>query len=326
MVRLAIDVEPLRLREPFRISDRTFDVIDTLVATASADGFQGRGEAQGIYYLGETGASMQSQIADLPPSAIDVLTRDSLQRLLPPGGARNALDCALWDLECKRAHRCIWELVGVEARPLRTACTISFEPSIEAMVLHAKRLAEWPLLKVKLGADDPIGRMAAIRKARPDAQLMVDANQAWTFEQLQKIAPGLAALGVTLIEQPVQKGDDGPLERYRSPVPLCADESCLNLQEIDIASRRYQAINIKLDKAGGLTEALQMVRAIRARNLKVMVGSMGGSSLAMAPSFVIGVMADMVDLDGPLDLIKDRDHPLQYGHGIVYPPSSQLWG
>jgi L-alanine-DL-glutamate epimerase-like enolase superfamily enzyme len=325
-VQVTVNVEPLRLREPFRISDRIFDMVDTVVVTVSADGFQGRGEAQGIYYLGETGVSIQAQIAGLPPSAIDHLTRDTLQHLLPPGGARNALDCALWDLECKKARRRVWELIGVEPRPLRTAYTIGFEPDVEAMVLRATQLEGWPLLKVKLGADDPIARMAAIRRARPDAELMVDANQAWTFAELQTIAPDIAALGVTVIEQPLRRNGDSQLERYRSPVPLCADESCLNLQEIDIAAKRYQLVNIKLDKAGGLTEALQMVRAIRARNVGVMVGNMGGSSLSMAPSFVIGLMADTVDLDGPLDLVKDRENPLQYQLGIVSPPSSKLWG
>jgi L-Ala-D/L-Glu epimerase len=266
-VQVVVKVERLQLREPFRISDRIFETVDTVVATVSADGFQGRGEAQGIYYLGETGVSMQSQIARLTPSASDNLTRDSLQMLLPPGGARNALDCALWDLESKKANRRVWDLVGVEARPLRTAYTIGFEPHIEAMAVRAARLAEWPLIKVKLGAEDPVGRMSAIRSARPDAELMVDANQAWSFEELQKIAPELAELGVTLIEQPLKRKEDEALERYRSPVPLCADESCLNFEDIAVAANRYQMINIKLDKAGGLTEALRMVRNIRARNL-----------------------------------------------------------
>jgi len=247
--------------------------------------------------------------------------------MLPAGGARNALDCALWDLEAKTARRRVWELIGLEPRPLRTAYTIGYEPTVEAMVARARELAEWPILKVKLGADDPVGRVTAIRTARPDAELMVDANQAWTFNELAGIAPMLKALGVTLIEQPLHRREDAALERYASPVPLCADESCIDFSEIAAAAAtRYQTINIKLDKAGGLTEALRMAREVKSRGLGLMVGNMGGSSLSMAPSSLIGLMADTVDLDGPLDLVLDRERGLRYRRGMVDPPVSALWG
>jgi len=326
IMEISVAMESLRLHSPFRISDRVFESIETLVVTITKDGIRGRGEAQGVYYLGETPASMCEQISRLDAIATRNLTRDRLQRLLPAGGARNALDCALWDLEAKMADRRVWDLVGVAPKALRTAYTLSFEPDLEAMVARARTLAEWPVLKVKLGVEGPVERMEAIRAARPDAQLMVDANQAWTFEQLVRIVPRLQALGVTLIEQPLRRHGDADLEGYRSPIPLCADESCLDHSEIDIAARRYQMINIKLDKAGGLTEALRMAGDVRGAGLGLMVGNMGGSSLSMAPSFVIGLLADTVDLDGPLDLLADRDHGLRYSGGLVQPPDSALWG
>jgi len=325
-VELRIEIEKLALRAPFRISDRVFESVEALVATVTADGIEGRGEAQGVYYLGETAESMRAQIEAAGVGFGQSLTRSRLQALLPPGGARNALDCALWDLEAKQANSRVWDLIGLMPRPLRTAYTLSFEPTAKAMAERARELFEWPVLKVKLGADEPVERIAAIRSARPDAELMVDANQAWTLEELSDIAPNLKALGVTLIEQPLCRNQDSALEHYVSPIPLCADESCLSFSEIAVAARRYQMINIKLDKAGGLTEALWMAREVRARRLGLMVGNMGGSSLSMAPSFVIGLMADTVDLDGPLDLVQDRVHQLQYRRGIVHPPTAQLWG
>ncbi len=325
-IRVSSAVEELRLRAPFRISDREFVSVGSLLVTASERAFAGRGEAQGVYWLDDTPGTMQAELNRFIGDGEVHFDRHALQSQLPPGGVRNALDCALWDLECKKSGQRIWTRLGLAARPLPTAITIGFDPLTEKMVQCARELNQWPMLKVKLSADDPVGRMRAIRKARPNAELMVDANQGWSFEELVKIAPALARLGVTLIEQPLPRGEDDPLGEYACAIPLCADESCLHYDEIEIAARRYQMINIKLDKCGGLTEAFRMAFEIRRRGLRVMVGNMGGSSLAMAPGFVIGLMADKVDLDGPLDLLSDRSHPLRYRGGMIDPPSPMLWG
>ncbi|HQR49190.1 MAG TPA: enolase C-terminal domain-like protein, partial [Steroidobacteraceae bacterium] len=248
------------------------------------------------------------------------------QSLLPPGGARNALDCALWDLEAKSSGRTIWQLTGVEPREVETVYTISIESTPALMAEHAASAQDCPLLKVKLDGQQPIERMTAIRRTRPDARLVVDANQGWTFDQLQKVAPAFAELGVLMIEQPLPRGGDAALEGYRSPVPLCADESCLHAAELDLAARRYQMINIKLDKTGGLTHALELARAARARGLGLMVGSMGGTSLAMAPSFVLGCLTDFADIDGPLLLKRDRLPGMRYSAGKVSVFGPEVWG
>lgn len=325
-MELTILTESLSLSAPFRISDRVFNSVDTLVATLGDGGYRGRGEAQGVYYLGETSASMREQLESLAGVITRGLTRDALQDMLPRGGARNALDCALWDLEAKKTARRVWDLAGLEPRPLRTAYTVSLAATAAEMAKQAMALREWPILKLKLDAHDPVSRVEAVRGVRPDAELIVDANQAWTLELLREVSPRLEALGVQLVEQPLPRGRDAALADYQSPVPLCADESCLDSSELASAAARYQMVNIKLDKAGGLTEALNMARRARDLGLSVMVGNMGGSSLAMAASFIVGLGADIVDLDGPLDLTSDRAHCLQYSHGIVGPPSASLWG
>jgi L-alanine-DL-glutamate epimerase-like enolase superfamily enzyme len=245
---------------------------------------------------------------------------------LPAGGARNAVDCALWDLEAKMTGTTIWELTGIAPKVLETVYTISIEATPEAMAAHAASVANLPLLKVKLDGNQPLERMRAVRQARPDARIVVDANQGWNFGQLKSLAPAFADLGVLMIEQPLPRGGDAALEGYRSPVPLCADESCLHLGELEQAARRYQMINMKLDKTGGLTHALELARRARDRGLGLMVGSMCGSSLAMAPTFVVGCLCDVVDLDGPLLMKRDRLPGLRYSNGKVEPPARELWG
>lgn len=325
-MELAINTESLPLLAPFRISDRVFNTVDTLVAIVTEGNYRGRGEAQGVYYLGETTARMRGQLEALAGKVSRDLTREALQALLPAGGARNALDCALWDLEAKRKARRAWDLAGLEPRPLRTAFTIGLTGTPGEMAEHALKLRDWPILKLKLDADDPVGWVSAVRASRPDAELWVDANQAWTLEQLREVAPSLRAFGVRVIEQPLPRGQDVALAGHRFPVPLCADESCRDSSELVPVSARYQMVNIKLDKTGGLTEALHMARKARDLGLNIMVGNMGGSSLSMAASFIVGLLADVVDLDGPLDLTKDRAHALRYSKGIIEPPSAALWG
>jgi L-Ala-D/L-Glu epimerase len=232
----------------------------------------------------------------------------------------------MWDLEAKAARRPIWELAGVTPKTLETVYTISIETTPQQMAEHASIATGHALLKVKLDANQPLERVRAIRQARPDVRIVVDANQAWSFDQLKELAPAFADLDVRMIEQPLARGTDQALESYRSPVPLGADESCLHIGDLDEAAKRYQIINIKLDKTGGLTHALELARAARDRGLGLMVGCMGGSSLSMAPAFVVGCLSDLVDIDGPLLLKRDRLPGMTYHGGQVDPPQPQLWG
>ena len=252
--------------------------------------------------------------------------RMDLLDLLPPGGARCAIDSALWGLEAKRASKRVWELAGLELKRIVTVFTIGLEGEPAEMARKAAAAAEQPHLKIKLDADRPVEKIEAIRAARPDASIVIDANEAWSFQQLVEIAPRLHGLGVTMIEQPLPRGADAELEGYQAPLPLCADESCVHLGEVAEVAGRYQMINIKLDKSGGLTHGLEIVREARKRDLGLMVGNMCGTSLAMAPSFVIGLACDLHDLDGPLLFEYDRPHAMKYSGGVVSPPCPDLWG
>jgi L-alanine-DL-glutamate epimerase-like enolase superfamily enzyme len=325
-MKLSVHQEIWPVARPFRIAGREWTSFDSVVVELARDGAVGRGEALGIFYFGETPASLSAQIGQVADAIVAGIDRAELQRLLPPGGARNALDCALWDLEAKTSGRSVWELAGVTRKALETVYTISIEATPELMAEHAASAAGYRLLKVKLDAHQPLERIREICRARPDASIVVDANQAWTFDQLRNLAPAFADLGIQMIEQPLPRGADAALQGYRSPVPLGADESCLHRGELAAAAKRYQMINIKLDKTGGLTHALELVRAARELGLGLMVGSMAGSSLAMAPAFVIGCLVDLVDIDGPLLLKRDRLPGLTYTGGRVDPPGPELWG
>jgi len=286
----------------------------------------GRGEGQGVFYLGETAESMLAQIESIANELRSGLSRKGLLELLPAGGARNAIDCSLWDLEAKQAGKTIWQLTGIDPRPTTTAFTIGIEATPQAMADRAGAAADFPVLKIKLDADQPFERLAAIRAARPDAGLVVDANQAWSFELLQEVLIRCADLHLTMIEQPLPRGEDEVLEDFESPVMLAADESCLHIGELNAAARRYDMINIKLDKTGGLTEALDLARAAREKGCKLMVGNMMGTSLAMAPSFVVAQLCDLVDIDGPLLLKYDRLNGLVYEFGAVSIFRPEFWG
>lgn len=324
-MKLSAHIENWAADRPFRIAGREWLSFDSVVVELSKDDVVGRGEALGVFYCGETAATIAAEI-ELHAQRIEAATnRHDLQRLLPPGGARNAVDCAMWDLEAKSSKKRIWELTGIAPKPLQSVYTISLDTP-EHMARHAAEAADYALLKIKLNGEQPLECVQAIRAARPDARLVVDANQGWSFAMLERIAPELADLGVEMIEQPLPRGADQQLEGFRSPVVLGADESCLHAGELDGAAARYQMINIKLDKTGGLTHALELARAVRARGLKLMVGCMGGSSLAMSPSFVVGCIADLVDIDGPLLLKRDRLPGMRYAQGLVQPPDSTLWG
>lgn len=311
---------------PFRITGVVWDSFDSIVVELGRAACVGRGEALGVYYSHETVETLLADVERIGPRLEAGIDREELQTLLPPGGARNALDCALWDLEAKISGRTIWDLTGVEPKSLETVFTIGLEATPEAMADKAAAATVHGVLKVKLDGDRPLERVQAIRAVRPDARIVVDANQGWSFEQLVAIAPGFAELEVAMIEQPLRRGADAPLASYRSPVPLCADESCLHLGELEQAAGRYQFINIKLDKTGGLTHALELAGAARARGLGLMVGCMGGSSLAMAPTFVAGCLCDLVDIDGPLLQRTDRIPGIRYDGGRVSVFGPEVWG
>ena len=286
----------------------------------------GRGEALGVYYLGESDATMLAQLESIADDLAAGASRYDLLNLLPPGGARCAADAALWDLEAQLSSKSAWQAAGVEANPVETDFTIGLEAEPADMAAKAAAAPDYNLLKIKLNDDRPVERVAAIREVRPDARLIVDINGGWTFEQLQRFSPELHQLGVEMIEQPLPRGEDSELEGYLCPVPLCADESCLHLGELEQAANRYQFINIKLDKTGGLTHGLQLAHAAKARDLGIMVGSMCGSSLAMAPHHVVAQLAEYADIDGPLLMKNDRIGGLVYDRGFVSLPDTRFWG
>ena len=258
--------------------------------------------------------------------ALEVASRDELAEAMPPGAARNAADCALWDLEAERAGRRAWQLAGLpEPGPLVTAYTLSLDAP-EAMRAQAAENAHRPLLKVKLGAQGDMPRLEAVREGAPRARLIVDANEGWSAEAYAELAPHLARLGVAMVEQPLPAGADGALGEMERPVPVCADESCHDRASLPALRGRYDLVNVKLDKAGGLTEALALRDAARAAGFGVMVGCMVGTSLAMAPAVLVAQGAEFVDLDGPLLLARDREPPLRYDEAGVHPPEAALWG
>lgn len=286
----------------------------------------GRGECVPYARYGETPEGTLEAILAMQGALDGGLDRLGLQGEMRAGAARNALDCALWDLEAKVAEKRIWELLGLSApRPLTTAYTISLGTP-ETMAEATAKAARRPLLKIKLGGDGDEARIAAVRKAAPDAELIVDANEAWTDGNLERHLAACAAAGVTMIEQPLPAGQDRALARIKRPVSVCADESVHDRASLEGLRERYDAINIKLDKTGGLTEALVMAESAKALGFDLMVGCMVATSLAMAPALTIAQGARVVDLDGPLLLAKDRDDGLRYDGSTVYPPGAELWG
>ncbi len=322
----SIHITDWELTQPFRISNFEWINSRCLVVQLGEDGFVGRGEAQGVFYLDETAESIFKQAEQVAGAIRKGISRADLQSLLPAGGARNAIDCAMWDLECKKAGKTIWQLTGIDPKPVTTVFTIGLEDTPEAMAAKAAAASDAPILKIKLGNDLPYERLAAIRAARPDAKLVVDANQSWSFDLLQEVIPKCVDLNLEMIEQPLARGNDQQLEGFESPIILAADESCLHTGELEAAANRYNMVNIKLDKTGGLTEALNLARAAKEKDCKLMVGNMVGTSLSMAPSFVIAQLCDFVDIDGPLLLKYDVPYGLDYNNGRVTGFNPALWG
>jgi L-Ala-D/L-Glu epimerase len=313
------------LLAPFRFAGHTIEASNVVVVMLTDGENTGRGEATGVIYRSETPDSICAQVAPLVGRLEAGLGREELQSILPAGGARNAIDCAMWDLACKRAGETIWRLLGMTPTTVVSCNTVGLDPVADA-ASRAASLTDFPILKVKADRRDVLGRLRAIRDARPDARLFVDANGAWDIDLLAALVEPLAALGVEMIEQPLPAGDDAGLAQFDSPLPICADESCFVAADVAALADRYDLVNIKLDKSGGLTEALQLAMAARAEGLGIMVGNMIGTSLSMAPSYVIAQGCAYVDLDGPLALVRDRASGLSYRNGRVSIPEPSLWG
>lgn len=322
--KIKFSIQPWAFKIPFNITGYRFTEVKVLLVEITEAGKTGRGEATGVYYLEETGDSMLAQAMIAKDELKNGLDRDGLANFMPAGGARNAIDCALWDLECKLSGKTIWQLTGIEPNNVYTVNTVGVE-SPDCMAATAKN-CDTKKIKVKLDGHIPLERIKAVVDARPDAEIVVDVNQGWNFEQLKDLAPKFKTLGVKMLEQPLPRGKDSELEGYQSPIPLCADESCLESSELEAASRRYQMINIKLDKTGGLTEGLKLAKLAKEKGMGLMVGNMVGTSLAMAPGFVISQLCDFVDLDGALFLKEDRKNPMTYNGGVVTAPTQALWG
>ena len=326
-VTLELEVQSLPLAAPFRISGYVFESSDAVVVTLRDGIHCGRGEAAGVYYTGDDSSRMVTQIGGVRVAVEAGANRSDLRQLLPPGGARNALDCAMWELEASRAEKPVWELAGIDRpRPLRTTFTLGADtPS--AMAEGALRYADARSIKIKLTGelDLDIARVRAIREARPDAWLGVDGNQGFKKEELLALTSALEAYGVSLLEQPLARGCEIDLQGFASPIPIAADESILSLAELDRAPGRFDVINIKLDKCGGLTEGLMIAAEARRLGLGVMVGNMVGTSLAMAPAFVLGQLCDLVDLDGPTFLARDRSPSVEYRNGDIS-AGPEVWG
>jgi L-alanine-DL-glutamate epimerase-like enolase superfamily enzyme len=334
---MRVDTESWVYKRPFRVSrgaEVTLDVV--VVALTDGDGNVGRGEAAGVDYHGETIALLCEQIEAVRPAiergiggtAIgrDALDFGALATLLPPGGARNAVDCALWDLTAKQRKVSVWELATLpNPRRLTTSITLGIDTD-EALLKGALSYAGWPLIKVKVDGERHVDAVRLVHTACPDAKFIVDPNQAWSCDLLNRVAAEMKSLGVVLIEQPVPCGEDATLRGYSGAIRLAADESVSDRSDLGRAKDLYQMVNVKLDKTGGLTEALALAREARGLGLQVMVGCMAGTSLAMAPGMVVGQLAEFVDLDGPLLHAKDREHGIEYDQGLMNLPLAALWG
>ncbi|PIE06818.1 MAG: dipeptide epimerase [Rhodobacterales bacterium] len=321
-MQLTVTEEHFPLAEVFTISRGSKTEAAVLTVTVEDGGLAGRGECVPYARYGETLTSARAAIEALPAR----FSRGELQHLLPAGAARNAVDCALWDLEAKRAGKRVWELAGLD-EPGPELCTYTLSLAApDEMRAKAAREAHRPLLKVKLGTPDDMARLEAVRAGAPGARIIVDANEGWSAEVYADLAPHLLRLGVSLVEQPLPAGADDSLRGLARPVPVCADESCHDRASLAGLKGKYDVINIKLDKTGGLTEALALKQAAQAGGFGIMVGCMAGSSLAMAPAVLVAQGAMVTDLDGPLLLARDREVPIRYGEAGIFPPEARLWG
>ncbi|NMG01598.1 N-acetyl-D-Glu racemase DgcA [Azoarcus taiwanensis] len=318
--------EVFPFRDVFAISRGARSEQVVVSVTIEADGIRAHGECTPYARYGESAEQVIADIEAMAPALSSGLTRLELQQEMPPGAARNALDCALWDLEAKRSGKPVWALAGLPAPgPVITAYTIALE---DAATMNRKAAANaWrPLLKIKLGGEDDVTRLEAVRAGAPASRIIVDANEGWSADEYAALAPTLLRLGVDLVEQPLPADADDALAGIARPLPVCADESCHDRASLAALAGKYDMVNIKLDKTGGLTEALALRDAARQAGFSVMVGCMVGSSLAMAPAVLVAQSAAVADLDGPLLLGADREPPLVYDTEGVHPADPALWG
>ena len=326
-IKLHYALEKRKLAEPFRISGYVFEATDLVVVTVADGEHRGRGEAAGVYYLDDTAENIMAVLENRRGEIERCGGREELRSILPPGGARNAVDCAMWELEAARAGQPAWRLAGLDqVRPLVTTFTLGADAP-EIMARKARGFDHAKAIKIKLTGelDLDIARVGAVRAARPDVWLGVDANQGFAISELARLVDAMAEQGVSLVEQPLARGRESDLQGFESLVPLAADESALGLDDVPGLVGRFQVLNIKLDKCGGLTEALLMAKEARRLGLGVMVGNMTGTSLAMAPAFIVGQHCDFVDLDGPIFMAEDRTPSVVYRDGTIWCPD-EVWG
>ena len=320
MIQAKVEIFPLA--QVFRISRGAKTQAEVVTVTIEKDGVTGRGECVPYARYNETLESVINQVESLSAD----INKETLQETLPPGAARNAVDCALWDFECKKHDQRIWKIAGIQVPEQKiTAYTLSLDEP-EIMFKQAEKNSNRPLLKIKLGTQNDMPRLEAVRKGAPNSEIIVDANEGWDAELYSQLAPELVKLGVKLVEQPLPADQDNDLIGLPRPLPICADESCHDRKSLEKLIGKYDFVNIKLDKTGGLTEALQLKDKALEAGFKIMVGCMVGSSLAMAPATLIAQNATFVDLDGPLLLEQDRRNGLFYDESWVHPPLKDLWG
>ncbi|MEC8919170.1 MAG: N-acetyl-D-Glu racemase DgcA [Pseudomonadota bacterium] len=326
MLTLSVEEQVFPLAEVFTISRGSRSEAHVVVARLSDGVHAGRGECVPYAHYGESVDSVIAQIESMRDALAQGMDRLELQSRLPAGAARNALDCAFWDVEAKSAGKPVWELAGIDApRAEITAFTLSLDTP-DAMREKARRHAARPLLKLKLGGEGDIERLEAVREGAPEARIIVDANEGWDREAYERLAPTLVSLGISMVEQPLPAGQDASLADIERPLPVCADEACHDRTSLPDLVGRYDMINIKLDKTGGLTEALALKHEALASGFEIMVGCMVGSSLSMAPALLVAQGAAVVDLDGPLLLARDREHGMRFDADGIHPAMSALWG
>lgn len=319
---IEVHADTFKLAQVFTISRGSRTAAEVLTVKVTRNGVTGWGECVPYARYDETLQSVTDQINSLPAD----IDRAALQSALPAGAARNAVDCALWDVEAKTKGLRVWDLIGVAApKPEITAYTLSLDTPINMRAQAAKNAAR-PLLKIKLGTPDDMSRLEAVRAGAPDTPIIIDANEGWSAEVYSELAPHLIRLGVKMVEQPLPAGADDILGEIDRPLPVCADEACHDRASLPKLVGKYDMVNIKLDKTGGLTEAMALNAAAREAGFQVMVGCMVGSSLAMAPAIIVAQGAEFTDLDGPLLLAEDRDTPLLFDAAGVHAPAAPLWG
>lgn len=325
-MKLIVSNDSFRLGQVFTISRGSRTDAKVITVQLENNGYSGYGECVPYARYGESMESVNDQIESVRSAIVQGMTREELQHALPAGTARNALDCAMWDLQAKMADTTVWELAGLaQPGPVTSCYTLSLaEP--ETMRSAALKHSDMPVLKIKLGGEGDLERLRAVREGAPESRLVVDANEGWSVEDYLELAPVMVELGVDLVEQPLPAGEDDVLKNIERTLPICADESCHDVKSLANLHGKYDFINIKLDKTGGLTEALLLKAAAEAAGFKIMVGCMVSTSLAMAPAVLVAQGAQVVDLDGPLLLAEDRNPPIEFNGAIMSPAPAALWG